>query len=309
MPFISFDPDEMSGGGLATDFDGVLERIRFMAWDFPKEDGDRMDEFLLVCKGYIRPDDPEEIPGAQLNEDGVIEHYWSCGSQKTATIERHFVPSNDGETPVDLESEDPSDWEGVGFIKVEGGSRSSLAGGSNFAHFLKNAKELGMGDFSGDISVYDGTHAHWERVEVVRRGFNPRKRNEDEQDYRAENLVMTKILGKPGKKKAVSKKKASVKKKATSKGRAAKVSKSQTDAEASEVLSEWLVKLIGGAIADGDIDHFDQIPTFLLKNWKGRPEGVEAKVKNVTEFVQSDEFIQVEGAPWVMDEEGGLEIA
>lgn len=305
MPFISFDPDEMSGGGLATDFDGVITRARFIAWNFPKENGETLDEYLLVAKAYIRPDDPSEIPESQLNEEGLIEHYWSCGSQKTATIERHFVPSEDGEEPVDLDSEDPTDWEGRGFIAVEGCGRTSLAGGSNFAHFLKTLKDIGYTDFAGDLSVMDGIHAHFDRVQVIRKGFNPGRKREGEEERVPENLVISKILGKAKTTKAS---KTKAKKGAAAKKKAASKKAADAAANGERPMGEWLTELVGTAIAEGKVDHFDQLPSLVLKSWSAVKDEVEGQLKEATAMVQSDEFLNSEEAPWEQDEEGGLSL-
>jgi len=134
----SGNPDEMQPGGLKDDFDGVITKAVYTAWDY---DG-KIDKPVLSAALTIQPD---------MDEEPFVQQY-SAGSLD------HFVPSLDGETPAP---------EGPYAIRV--GGRDQLNNNTNWAQFLGSLKDAGFKRFDADISFCEGLHAHFVRVPQPKR--------------------------------------------------------------------------------------------------------------------------------------------
>ncbi len=116
-------PDEMQegGGGLDTNFTATVEEARIVPYNYGRDgnDGKPALEHKPFVRLKLRPDEEQDedavIRAKGLEEnDGLIIYYASLGAKL-----EHWVPSVDGENPVDLDSEDETDWEGVYAIPTE----------------------------------------------------------------------------------------------------------------------------------------------------------------------------------------------
>ena len=89
----SMRPDEMVAGGLMDDFNGTITKARLVPWDY----NGNLDHHILALALTIQPEEGDEF----------VQHY-STGAELD-----EFVPSMDGEEPVDLENGEGEELEGI----------------------------------------------------------------------------------------------------------------------------------------------------------------------------------------------------
>lgn len=178
----SMRPDNMVSGGLPTDFDGTVTEVRLCPWDYGKQD----QEHVLAVRVTIQPDEGQDIAGIDEG-DPVVQHY-SCGKLED------FVPSQDGENPVDLEAEDITDMEGYYALPV--GKKEALNKNTNWAHFVQAAIDAGfdIDKIDADVRCFEGTHGHFNRIPQKQRpGVNQGVAAEGQQQRQREILVLTEV--------------------------------------------------------------------------------------------------------------------
>src|SRR5690606_12502172 len=104
-----------------------------------------------------------------------------------------FMPSQDGEEPIDLESEseDDEDFEGPFVVKV--GKRDGLSNNSNWAKFIMALIECGFDadQIGADITCVEAVHAHFNRLPQKKRSCIVRS---DEEKNKAGNARNNDIL-------------------------------------------------------------------------------------------------------------------
>lgn len=172
-------PDQMSSAGLANDFDGLITEVRLVPWNYPTEakpEGS-IDHHILAVRVAITPDEDSGF-------EPFTQHY-SAGELE------HFVPSMDGENPVDLESDDESEMEGVYALKV--GKKDNLNNTSNWAHFLTALHDAGfpLEEMEADVRFLEGLYAHFNRVEQRKRSGITSQAGTS--DRKREILVVTEV--------------------------------------------------------------------------------------------------------------------
>lgn len=166
-------PDEMAaGGGLPTDFDGVIINARLTPWDYGKED---MDHILAVRLTILNEDDGETVVA-----------YYSAGQLKS------FQPSMDGVEPVDLENGEGAALDGIYAVRV--GKAEQLNNNSNWAVWLTTALEAGLPRdlIKPRVDCFEGVRGHWTRLPQPQRTGLKRKA---EGDRIPEYLALTEYMG------------------------------------------------------------------------------------------------------------------
>jgi len=180
---VSFDPDDMTSG-LPDDFDAEITDVTFVPFDY---DG-RSDEygFTLSARVTYSTDNPA------FGEDGVVVDHLSAGRLD------FFMPSADGEEPVDFDEDewDGHDEEYEGKYLVPVGSGKKLSGRTNWARWLKEARAAGFEDFQPSASCFEGVYGHFNQLPQDAR---PGIVTTDEEDDRPAKtiLVLTEIKDKP----------------------------------------------------------------------------------------------------------------
>lgn len=141
--------DFMEGGGLPSDFRGVVKSSRFRkagpGYDLPYTPG----KPTLVLETIIIPADDSEYAGQEIVD------YKSAGSLDL------FVPSEDGKTETDVGR----------FAKPVDKDKKKMSRNSNFAHFMTVVRDAGFPDdkLSVDVSCFDGMDAYWTRIPQMQR--------------------------------------------------------------------------------------------------------------------------------------------
>lgn len=165
----SMNPDNMAQAGLMDDFDGMIEKVRLVPWDY----NGNIDHHILAVAVTIRPD----------GEEPFTQHY-SAGAELD-----QFAPSMDGEESVDLDANDPESLEGVFALRV--GSKEQLPNNSNWAHFIRALIDAGFdaGQLAADVRFAEGVYGHFNRIPQKKRsgivvtppagGATEKKRNND----------------------------------------------------------------------------------------------------------------------------------
>jgi hypothetical protein len=265
----SMNPDNMLSAGLADDFDGTIKQARLVPWDY---DGN-LDHHILAVRLDIEPDEDQD-------QEPFSQHY-SAGELD------HFVPSLDGETPTDLESEDEEDWEGVYALRV--GRRQQLNNSSNWAHWVGATIDAGfpVEELEADVSCFEGLYGHWNRIPQ-------RKRSgivvEEEGGRQRMILVLTEIHEKA--KPKVGKSKA--KDKSATKGKAAAK-------PVADDLDERLSEVVLGALADNDGTlPKTKLPGVVIKAFDGKEKA--AAIKRVADV----KFLGADDAAWTFDADEGV---
>ena len=166
----SFNPDQMSQGGLPDDFDGTIAKARITAWDY---DGNIKDHILALALTIERED----------GEESFVQHY-SMGDINA------FVPSRDGKTSCNLDSDNPEDWEG--YFAMKAGKRDALSNNSNFAHFIGALIDAGFdkANLSNDIRFLEGIRGHFNQIPQKKRSGIQVKREEGEDNKREKTLLV-----------------------------------------------------------------------------------------------------------------------
>lgn len=284
---VSMNPDTFVQGGLPDDFNGVITKARAVPFDY---NGQAADDPSLAIAITITPD-----------EDSGFNEFTQMYSVSKLS---HFGPSNDGEELVDLDSDDPTDHEGV-FI-IPRGDRTALAQGSNYALFLSAlAKaEFPADQFSADVRFLEGIHAHFSRQEMKKRsGLIIEEERADGKKRDNRLLVITELLEaaeapKPAKGAKVAAAQAAAP--AKTKGKPAPVEEEADDDAGSpydEKLTEIIVAALGAA-EEGSITK-GSLTKLVMKKGGFGPKDQPSAIKRA----QDPEFLNSDEAPWVFDED------
>ncbi|MGE5156400.1 MAG: hypothetical protein ACM3JP_02765 [Betaproteobacteria bacterium] len=168
----SMNPDNFVSGGLMDDFDGTIEKARFVPWDY---DG-KIDHEVLAVALTIKPDDADAP---------FVQHY-SAGDMTG------FAPSMDGENPVNLEGEG-EEREGIYALRV--GKQNELRSSTNWAHFLEALVAAGFdrAKMTPSLEFMEGLNCHFNRVPQKKRSGIQVTTREDGRARANDVLVITKI--------------------------------------------------------------------------------------------------------------------
>ena len=174
----SMNPDNFVSGGLMDDFDGVITKARFAPWDY---DG-KIDHHVLAVAVSITPDEDAGAP--------FVQHY-SAGDLNL------FVPTMDGETPVDLDNGSGEELEGIYAMPI--GKAENLRNSTNWAHFMEALVAAGFDTsrIAPSLEFLEGLNCHFNRVPQKKRsGIQVTTTQADGTAKRANDvLVITKING------------------------------------------------------------------------------------------------------------------
>lgn len=242
MGVASLRPDNMSQGGLPSDFTGKIARVRFEPFDY---DG-RADKPALAIRMEIEPD-------ADSGIDPFFQHY-SAGDLA------FFHPSMDGKSPVDVE-----DWKNKELEDVQGiyafavSKREQLAKTSNYADFVQKAIDVGFPiDLIGsDCRFLEGTRGHFQRVPQQKRS------GQADDGKKREILVLTRIDEIPGKGKAAAGAKAAPKAAAKA-GAPAEAASGGDNEELDNLLDEIVIEAISNS-EDGIVPKSKLAPLAMAK--------------------------------------------
>jgi len=276
---VSFNPDDLVQAGLADDFDGEITEVRYVPWDY---DG-HLDHHILAARVTIVPDEDSGF-------DEFTQHY-SAGDLQ------FFLPSVDGENPVDLEADDEDDMAGRFVVPV--GRRESLANSSNWAAFVIAAVEAGFpkDQISSDSGVFEGVKGHFNRVPQQKRsGIQV---GDDGDSRRREILVLTEVEEAPKKKAAKKKatKKTASKKKSTKKAEAEDEDEGAGDGDD---LAERLTGVVVEALAEAEDMTLSKakLPGIVIKQFDGAEKAKAVKLVSDVAFLE-------EGEGWEYDADEG----
>ena len=266
----SLNPDSFVQGGLADDFDGTIEKARFVPWDY----NGNIDHHVLAVAITIKPDD----------EDAFVQHY-SAGDLE------QFVPSQDGETSVDLENGEGEALEGEYALQV--GKKEALASSSNFAQFIGAAVEAGfpVADITAACSFLEGHKGHFNRIPQKKRSGLVQSEEQQKKGRASEILVMTEYKGKA----SGGAKASGVKSKPGSKPAAKPESKASAPAGGGDLDSQ-IADVIVAEIkkADGTLPK-SKVAQAVLKAFTGADKAKAVKRAAEVEFLNSQE------ERWVFD--------
>lgn len=284
-------PDQMIQAGLMDDFDGLVQKARFVPFDY----NGTIDPPVLGVQLTIKPDDGD-----------AFEQTYSAGDLN------NFVPSMDGIHPCDLDSEDAEDHEGIYALRV--GKKDGLNNNSNFAQFQTALIESGFDpdQLQPNVDSLEGLYGHWNRIPQKKRSGIQQAAPEEGQKARNKDvLVITEIKDAPaatGKKTAPSAKPVAAKSSPVGKKAPAPV-EPEEDTDTTEEVEETELSPLDTALrvivtkavtaaGDDGIEKAKLVP-LALKGLSG-PD----KAKGVKR-VASDEFLSDESAPWLYDAESG----
>lgn len=262
---VSFNPDDLVQAGLADDFDGEITEVRYVPWDY---DG-HLDHHILAARVSILPDEDSGF-------DEFTQHY-SAGDLQ------FFLPSVDGENPVDLEADDEDDMAGRFVVPV--GRRESLANSSNWAAFVIAAVEAGFpkDQISSDAGVFEGISGHFNRVPQQKRSGIQVDGEGD--NRRREILVLTEVEEVKAKK--------ATKKKAKKKASPKKSTKKADDDDAGEGddLAERLTGVVVEALAEAEDMTLSKakLPSIVIKQFDGAEKAKAVKLVSDAAFLESGE--------------------
>lgn len=276
----SMNPDNMVQGGLKDDFDGLITKSRLVPWDY---DGN-IDHDILAVALTIQVDGEDEP---------FVQHY-SAGELES------FVPSMDGENPVDMSGEDKSEMEGIYALGV--GSKTGLNNNTNWAHFIGALIAAGFDKaaITADVRFCEGVYGHFNRVAQKKRSGivnqneqqNTKKRNND-------ILVVTEIKEirdlsetKPAKKGAAAAKSAPAK--------PAPAAKS-APAEEAESLEDRVRAVVGEAVKAAGEEGLakNKLSALVMKAFNGGDKAKALKLVGSADFLGADENT------WAFDPEEG----
>jgi len=284
----SMNPDNMLAAGLKSDFDGLITKVRLCPWDY---DG-KLDHHVLAVAVTITPD----------GEDPFTQHY-SAGDLEL------FVPSKDGETPVDLESGEGEALEGIYAFKI--GKKDQLSNSTNWAQFITAALDAGFPreKLTAAVTCFEGIYGHFDRIPQKKRAGLVKPAATDSKARSNDILVVTEIKEAPA---AAAGKPSSGAAKATSASSkpstaaAAKTPTPSTTATAGGDLDSKLVEIVRAALAAAGEEGLQKakLPAAALKGGLAATE----KGKGVKRIVEAD-FLSGHEDVWVFDAESGVLIS
>lgn len=266
----SLNPDNMASAGLADDFDGTITKARFVPWNY---DG-AMDGHVLAAAVTIEPDE-----GFGFDE---FTQYYSAGDTE------FFLPSEDGEEPVDFDGWDGEDTEEVeGIYAYRVGRREALSNSSNFAHFMAALVEAGFEDgIPANIDFLEGMRGHFNRIPQRKRSGIVQ---EDDEGRQKTILVVTEIEATAPASKA----------KGEGKSKAAAADEGNSDLE--DAVSEAIVEALSEA--DGELAK-RKVVGIVIQAFKSDKKNKSAAVKLASDvdFLSSSDL-------WEFDaDEGTLKL-
>ncbi len=267
---VSMNVDDFSTG-LADDFDATITKVRAVPWDY----NGKIDKPVLGIAVTITPAEDSGFP--------EFTQTYSAGDIS------QFAPSQDGEDPVDVDAEDPEEREGTFIVPV--GNRDKLSGGSNWAFFLKQAREAGLpaDRLQNDLSALEGLEGHWNRIPAPKRSGIV---VEGDSGREKQVLVLTAVHGS---------KKGAGAAKGTGAGAGAKASAgAKADTNGHNDLDEKLTEVITEALAehDGELAK-SKLVGIVMKAFSG------AEKAKAVKRAQDVKFLSSRDEAWVFDEDEG----
>lgn len=162
---VSFLPEDMVSGGLPDDFNGRMDKVRIVPFNYL---GNRA-EYSLAVRVDITPDEDSGLD--------PFSQYYTAGNLA------EFVPTIDGKTPVGatvdqylelaagegvIPDDEIGEYEGTEFLPI--GKKTGVANNSNFALFLAALLSLPEGPkireiWSKQVSFLEGMVCHFNRLE------------------------------------------------------------------------------------------------------------------------------------------------
>ncbi len=273
---VSVRVKDMKSGGLPDKFNGTIREVVYTPWDY---DGKR-DEHILAVRVTIDVDEDQD----HIKEKEIVQHY-SAGKLS------EFVPSLDGNEPVDLEGDDMDEM--AGHYAVPIGSKDELNNGSNWADFLTKLEEAGFEDNKysddGSLEFLEGVSGHFARVGQRERSGVSNPTGEGGQKRTI--LVMTEITGYPGgkKKRAVAAKTAKADK---TPAPAAKSKKKAADEDTIDTLKDLITEVMVAAIEKaGEAVERVKLARLVLK--KVGPDDKEAAMTIINDDAFYEEHEQL----------------
>lgn len=259
--FASNLPEDMLQGGLKDDFDGVIEKARYVPWDY----NGSLDHHVLAVALTIRPE----------GEEPFVQHY-SAGDLE------NFVPAAEDGTLVDLDNGEGEDLEGVAARRV--GKKEQMSSSSNWAAFVSAALDAGFPrtEVSPLITFIEGTSAHFNRIPQKKRsGIVSQAAGGDEKTNRSKDiLVITEYKGK-----AAGGAKAAAKAAPKTAAPAAKAAPAAAAAPAGGSLEERVEAVIAGAATAEGVEK-SVITSAIMKGFGGAEKAKALQLLNKSEFLE-----------------------
>lgn len=286
MRAASLLPDDMVSGGLMDDFDGTIDKVRFVPWDY----NGNIDHSVLAVAVDITPDEGQGDPFTQHYSAGDLEQ---------------FAPSMDGIEPVDLENGEGEALEGLYAVPV--GKKEQLNNNTNYAQFLIAALDAGFPRerVTASCDFLEGTRAHFNRIPQKKRSGIVSQPTEGQQKRSNDILVITQLLedAKPAPKgKAAASKPNGQGGRPTSapatKAAPAKAAPAGDDVDAQ--LTELITNALAEAIEGGESGLSTAgLGKLALNGLSGPAKGKGIKRIKEAEFLANSEV-------WAYDEENGM---
>lgn len=294
----SMSPDSFVQGGLMDDVDGTIIKARFVPWDY----NGHLDHHVLGVAVTIQVEGEAEP---------YVQHY-SAGDLE------HFMPSKDGETPVNLENfggegYDPEDAEGIYALKV--GKKEGLANSSNWAQFIVAALDAKFPPdrLTAGTDCFEGVMGHFNRVPQKKRSGLVKPTAAPGAKGKSDDiLVITEFkgwaTGGASKKPATASTSPAAAKSASSKPSvAAKPGTTPTSTataasgNGASPLDDKLVEIVTGAVGTAGEEGLSKskLPSFALKGLPGADKG-----KGVKRIVEA-EFLSGHEEAWIYDADSG----
>lgn len=260
----SMNPDNFVQGGLMSDFDGIITKVRFEPWDY---DG-KIDHHVLSVAVTIKPEEGEAF----------VQHY-SAGDLTA------FVPSMDGENPVDLENGSGEELQGIYALMVA--AATQLRSSTNWAHFLEALCACDGFDrnrLTPNVDSLEGIKAHFDRVPQKKRsGIQVNTQQADGKARNNDVLVITKVIDMNAAEAATTKTTAKTTAKAAPKAEAAVVDGGVEDTLATAILEAALTA--GGTLPKS------KLAAIALKSVQGTDRARAVKLASDVKWLASrDEF-------------------
>jgi hypothetical protein len=310
---VSLLPDEMSkgGGGLEDRFIATVEEVRCTSWNYGKEGMDPI--FAYRVKARPVEDDQVEdavLPAERLESNGglVVNHY-SSGKLSD------WLPSMDGEEPVDVEAEDEDDRLGVFAVPTEalmekflraGGDEEvgpQINRGTNWAFWVQHAIDAGfpkelIAEAQGDCRVFEGGTYRFDRVPGPKRSGVPMSATGDggsERKGDGKVLVITEIVELPNAAKKGAKKATGASSKATSAAPAKAAASAQTNGsnDVAEQVEAAIIELLSDEKLGGRIPRKKAVSEAIKQlSAKDKPKGLALiSGKDYMKFFESSELL------------------
>jgi hypothetical protein len=213
MRAASWDPQEMQkgGGGLADNFDATVTEARVIPWNYDKPDR----PWSLFVRLKL------ELEGDHGFSDEQVEALEQKGQYYSVAKLKDWVPSDDGDTELEFDEDDPEsaagyyavpteefekDWEKrYGDWRKKGSKVAppQLFGGTNWAFFLQRLVDAGMPQDmvrNPDVRFIEGGKYHFCRVPPPPRPGMATSATGDEGERKRDGkiLVVTDVLEMPG---------------------------------------------------------------------------------------------------------------